>query len=53
MGAERYAANFFRWYAEEAVRINGRFTVNEAGTGRVLALERIQPRQRVRSSDLR
>src|SRR3954470_15277575 len=26
-----YAANFFRWYAEEAVRINGRFTVNEAG----------------------
>jgi succinate-semialdehyde dehydrogenase/glutarate-semialdehyde dehydrogenase len=39
MGAERYAANFFRWYAEEAVRINGRFTVNEAGTGRVLTLE--------------
>ena len=25
-----YAANFFRWYAEEAVRINGRFTTNEA-----------------------
>src|SRR6266567_7920421 len=21
-----YAANFFRWYSEEAVRINGRFT---------------------------
>ena len=21
-----YAANFFRWYAEEAVRIDGRFT---------------------------
>ena len=34
-----YAANFFRWYAEEAVRINGRFTVNEAGTGRVLTLK--------------
>src|SRR5919204_5646788 len=23
-----YAASFFRWYAEEAVRIDGRFTVN-------------------------
>src|ERR671937_908038 len=34
-----YAANFFRWYSEEAVRINGRFTVNEAGKGRVLTLE--------------
>ena len=34
-----YAANFFRWYAEEAVRINGRFTVNEAGAGRVLTMQ--------------
>jgi succinate-semialdehyde dehydrogenase / glutarate-semialdehyde dehydrogenase len=34
-----YAANFFRWYAEEAVRINGRFTVNEAGSGRVLTMK--------------
>jgi succinate-semialdehyde dehydrogenase / glutarate-semialdehyde dehydrogenase len=34
-----YAANFFRWYAEEAVRINGRFTVNETGKGRVLTLQ--------------
>ncbi|MEA2256239.1 MAG: succinate-semialdehyde dehydrogenase / glutarate-semialdehyde dehydrogenase [Solirubrobacteraceae bacterium] len=33
-----YAANFFRWYAEEAVRIDGRHTVNEAGNGRVLTL---------------
>jgi succinate-semialdehyde dehydrogenase/glutarate-semialdehyde dehydrogenase len=33
-----YAANFFRWYSEEAVRINGRFTVNETGQGRVLTL---------------
>ena len=33
-----YAANFFRWYAEEAVRINGRFTTNESGAGRVLTL---------------
>jgi succinate-semialdehyde dehydrogenase / glutarate-semialdehyde dehydrogenase len=34
-----YAANFFRWYAEEAVRINGRFTVNENGQGRVLTMQ--------------
>jgi succinate-semialdehyde dehydrogenase / glutarate-semialdehyde dehydrogenase len=34
-----YAANFFRWYAEEAVRINGRFTVNENGAGRVLTMK--------------
>jgi succinate-semialdehyde dehydrogenase/glutarate-semialdehyde dehydrogenase len=33
-----YANNFFRWYSEEAVRINGRFTVNETGKGRVLTL---------------
>ena len=33
-----YAANFLRWYAEEAVRIDGRFTRNEAGSGRVLTL---------------
>src|ERR687885_2225977 len=34
-----YAAGFFRWYAEEAVRINGRYTVNETGKGRVLTLQ--------------
>src|SRR5919198_427423 len=34
-----YAANFFRWYSEEAVRIDGRYTVNEAGKGRVLTLK--------------
>jgi succinate-semialdehyde dehydrogenase/glutarate-semialdehyde dehydrogenase len=34
-----YAASFLRWYAEEAVRVNGRFTVNEAGTGRVLTMK--------------
>jgi len=33
-----YANNFLRWYSEEAVRIDGRFTVNELGTGRVLTL---------------
>jgi succinate-semialdehyde dehydrogenase/glutarate-semialdehyde dehydrogenase len=38
-GEITYAANFFRWYAEEAVRINGRFTVNEAGAGRVLTMK--------------
>lgn len=34
-----YANNFLRWYSEEAVRINGRFTVNEAGNGRVLTMK--------------
>src|SRR4051812_1571569 len=34
-----YAANFFRWYSEEAVRINGRFTINETGKGRVLTMQ--------------
>jgi succinate-semialdehyde dehydrogenase/glutarate-semialdehyde dehydrogenase len=34
-----YAANFFRWYAEEAVRINGRFQVAENGAGRVLTMK--------------
>ncbi len=33
-----YGASFLRWYAEEAVRVNGRFTVNEAGTGRILTM---------------
>jgi succinate-semialdehyde dehydrogenase/glutarate-semialdehyde dehydrogenase len=34
-----YAANFFRWYSEEAVRIAGRFSANETGRGRVLTLK--------------
>ena len=34
-----YAANFLRWYAEEVVRINGRFTTNENGVGRVLTMQ--------------
>jgi len=33
-----YAANFFRWYSEEAVRIDGRYTVSENGAGRVLTM---------------
>jgi succinate-semialdehyde dehydrogenase/glutarate-semialdehyde dehydrogenase len=38
LGEITYANNFLRWYSEEAVRINGRFTVNETGKGRVLTL---------------
>jgi succinate-semialdehyde dehydrogenase/glutarate-semialdehyde dehydrogenase len=34
-----YAANFLRWYSEEAVRIDGRFTVAENGSGRVLTMK--------------
>jgi succinate-semialdehyde dehydrogenase/glutarate-semialdehyde dehydrogenase len=38
-GEIAYAAAFFRWFAEEAARINGRFTVNENGKGRVLTMK--------------
>jgi succinate-semialdehyde dehydrogenase / glutarate-semialdehyde dehydrogenase len=34
-----YAASFFRWFSEEAVRIAGRYTPNEAGNGRVLVMK--------------
>src|SRR3954447_23604789 len=34
-----YGANFFRWYAEEAVRIDGRYSVSETGAGRVLTMQ--------------
>ena len=37
-GEITYANNFLRWYSEEAVRINGRFSTNEAGNGRVLTM---------------
>jgi succinate-semialdehyde dehydrogenase / glutarate-semialdehyde dehydrogenase len=33
-----YAAEFFRWFAEEAVRIDGRYTVNVNGQGRSLIM---------------
>ncbi len=33
-----YAAEFLRWYSEEAVRIDGRFTTHQAGSGRVLTM---------------
>jgi succinate-semialdehyde dehydrogenase/glutarate-semialdehyde dehydrogenase len=32
----RYGAEFFRWFAEEAVRIHGRYTAAPAGNGRIL-----------------
>ncbi|MDT5091051.1 MAG: succinate-semialdehyde dehydrogenase / glutarate-semialdehyde dehydrogenase [Mycobacterium sp.] len=31
-----YGSEFFRWFAEEAVRIHGRYTPSPAGTGRIL-----------------
>ncbi|MDQ6614592.1 MAG: NAD-dependent succinate-semialdehyde dehydrogenase [Actinomycetota bacterium] len=37
-GEIAYAAEFFRWFAEEAVRIDGRFSVNPSGKGRLLVL---------------
>jgi succinate-semialdehyde dehydrogenase / glutarate-semialdehyde dehydrogenase len=36
MGEVKYGADFFRWFAEEAVRIGGRFTPSPAGTGRII-----------------
>lgn len=35
-GEVTYGAEFFRWFAEEAVRIEGRYTRSPAGTGRIL-----------------
>ncbi|MDQ3721641.1 MAG: NAD-dependent succinate-semialdehyde dehydrogenase [Actinomycetota bacterium] len=34
-----YGASFLRWYAEEAVRTDGRFAMHEAGTGRLLTMK--------------
>jgi len=33
-----YAAEFFRWFAEEAVRVHGRYMVNTTGKGRILTM---------------
>jgi succinate-semialdehyde dehydrogenase / glutarate-semialdehyde dehydrogenase len=33
-----YAAEFFRWFSEQAVRIDGRFAVNANGQGRMLTM---------------
>jgi succinate-semialdehyde dehydrogenase/glutarate-semialdehyde dehydrogenase len=35
-GEVRYAAEFFRWFAEEAVRINGELSVAPSGANRIL-----------------
>ena len=39
-GEVAYAAEFFRWFSEEAVRIHGRYAVNPAGGSRLLTLQR-------------
>ncbi len=33
-----YAADFLRWFSEEAVRIHGRYQVNTTGVGRILTM---------------
>ncbi len=33
-----YAADFLRWFSEEAVRIHGRYMVNTTGNGRILTM---------------
>jgi succinate-semialdehyde dehydrogenase/glutarate-semialdehyde dehydrogenase len=33
-----YAAEFFRWFSEEATRIHGRYMVNTTGNGRILTM---------------
>src|SRR4051794_28019223 len=38
-GEVTYAAEFFRWFSEEAVRIDGRWAVNPAGAGRLLTMK--------------
>lgn len=39
LGEVRYAAEFFRWYAEEAVRVTGSLSTAPAGDKRILVLE--------------
>src|SRR5918998_908108 len=34
-----YAAEFLRWYSEQAVRLDGRFAVNANGAGRMLTMK--------------
>ncbi len=36
MGEVKYGGEFFRWFAEEAVRIGGRYTPKPAGDGRII-----------------
>jgi succinate-semialdehyde dehydrogenase / glutarate-semialdehyde dehydrogenase len=35
-GEVNYGGEFLRWFAEEAVRINGRYTASPSGNGRIL-----------------
>jgi succinate-semialdehyde dehydrogenase/glutarate-semialdehyde dehydrogenase len=35
-----YAADFLRWFSEEAVRIHGRYMTNTTGAGRILTMRR-------------
>ncbi len=39
VGEVKYGAEFFRWFAEEAVRIDGRFVQSPAGTGRIIVTQ--------------
>jgi succinate-semialdehyde dehydrogenase/glutarate-semialdehyde dehydrogenase len=38
-GEIAYAAEFFRWFSEEAVRINGRYAVAPNSSGRMLTMK--------------
>jgi len=38
LGEVRYAAEFFRWYAEEAVRVSGEVTMAPSGANRIMVL---------------
>jgi succinate-semialdehyde dehydrogenase / glutarate-semialdehyde dehydrogenase len=38
-GEIAYAAEFFRWFSEEAVRIDGRYAVASNGAGRILTMK--------------
>ena len=39
LGEIAYAAEFFRWFSEESVRIHGRYAVAANGAGRVLTMQ--------------
>ncbi len=39
LGEIAYAAEFFRWFAEESVRIDGRYAVASNGAGRILTMK--------------
>jgi succinate-semialdehyde dehydrogenase/glutarate-semialdehyde dehydrogenase len=39
LGEITYAAEFFRWFSEEAVRIDGRYTTAANGNGRILTMK--------------